>query len=315
MGDEKAGDVPVVEEGRWWRRRPVVVYGFVVAVFIGLGYSFVADMLVNRHIEALERDAETGIIAGFEPIELGNKAGKRAVLMVHGFIGAPDCFGELPKVVADEGWYVHSMLVEGHGTSPRDFEKTSAEDMLAGVKAELARLQAEYETVVVVGHSMGGALSTLAVSELGADGLVLVAPFFGLSVPAPMGLIRVAARVAAPAVRWAPSRPGGAPVAKRENRSKVNHYHWIPMQGVLAALEVERQANDAAVLEGVTCPVLLLHSKKDRVTSPKASQKAFDKLGSGDKSKVIYERSNHVLHWDYDAEAANEEVAKFLGGI
>ena len=311
MGEEDSGE----QRRGWWRWRPVLVYGFIIAVVLGLGYSFGADMLVTRYIKEVPRNPETGVMLGFEPIERGDKDSTKAVLMVHGFIGAPDCFNELPDAVAEAGWYVHSMLVPGHGTTPRDFETTSAQDMIDGVQVELAALQAEYETVVIVGHSMGGALSALATAELQPQGLVLVAPLFGSKAPVPMAVVRTCARVVAPVLRWIPGRPGGAPVALKENRSKILHYSWIPMQGAISTLAVEELANTPEVLDKIQCPVLLMHSTGDFVTSAKKSQKAVEAMASEDKTVVIFNKSNHVINWDYDADAAKEAVVKFLGKV
>ncbi|HDP34785.1 MAG TPA: alpha/beta fold hydrolase [Candidatus Hydrogenedentes bacterium] len=124
------------------------------------------DKRVTRYDDKTPRDPETGIMEGAAPRTLGPENTDKAILFVHGFSGTPNNFHDLPDQVAEAGWRVRVMLLPGHGTSPREFEKTSAEQLRQGVADELAPLRERYKTVVLVGHSMGGALATLTTAEV-----------------------------------------------------------------------------------------------------------------------------------------------------
>lgn len=298
---------------RLWRLRPLLLYTFMSLVVLGLAYSFWADHAVSQTDKATPRDPKTGIILGAEPRWLGPEDSTRAVLMVHGFIGTPQNYNTLPDAIAAQGWRVHVMLLPGHGTSPRDFERTSADQLQDGVLDAARKLHAKYPTVVLVGHSMGGALVTLAASKEPVDGLILCAPFFGLTTERVLGMeVASWAKLLSPALRWLPGRKNGAPVNMPEHRDKVLSYRWVPTQAALAAFEVGRRANTPEVAQAITMPTLLIHSTLDKVTGFNSSEAALERFATKDKDTVTLTKSNHVIFWDYEAPETEAAVLKFL---
>lgn len=298
---------------RIWRLRPWMAYGVMVLVVVLVLMNLVSDALVTRYERTAARDPGTPYLQGMAPRDLGPEDAARAVLFVHGFIGAQSNFHDLPDQVAAQGWRVRTMRLPGHGTSPRDFERTTADELVAGVADELRALKARYPQVVLVGHSMGGALATLVAAEIPVDGLVLCAPFFDLTYHRILGIPTSGlATSLATVVRWLPGRPGGGPVNKKENRKYIDYYRWIPMQGCLAALEVRRRAAAPTLCAQITAPLLLIHSKNDRVTSSAASEAIAPAFSSEKKEIVWLEKSDHVIFWDYDEATVTESVLDFL---
>ncbi len=295
-------------DGAWG----ALAWAVAMILMVTVMYAYVAQQRVAIYERQTARDPETGIMRGAEPRDLGPVDAPGAVLFVHGFIGTPNNYNDLPDRIAEQGWRVRVMLVPGHGTTPHLFEETTADDMLEGVLDEVRALRGAYEQVVVVGHSMGGALASLAAAEQTVDGLVLIAPFFGLTTPSVAGLsVERWARLARPAVEWVPRGPN-APVNLVENREKVLSYHWVPVDGALAALELGRRANSTYVFERMEMPVLLIHSEGDKVTSLDAARDAVEQFASADKEYCWLHKSNHVYFWDYDQQEVIDEVAQWL---
>lgn len=294
-----------------WRRW--LAYAFVGGIVGMMLLNLFFDHLVTRYERTASRDPGSPYLQGARPRDLGAPETGRAVLFVHGFIGAQSNFNDLPDRVAAAGWFVRTMRLPGHGTSPRDFERTTADDLVDGVLAELRALKTRFPVVVVVGHSMGGALATLAAAEEPVDGLILCAPFFDLTwnrilwIPTEQVIASLA-----PVARWVPGRPGGGPVNKKENRRHIDCYRWIPSQGGLAALEVGRRARSPELCRRIKAPLLLIHSRIDSVTSQKASEKLLPAFGSERKEKIWLETSDHVIFWDYEEEAVANAVLAFL---
>lgn len=299
--------------GKLWRWRPLLAYGFVfVAVAVTL-FNLVSDRMVSRYERETARDPGSLYLKGMTPRDLGPVDRGKAVLFVHGFIGGQSNFHDLPDRVAAAGWHARTMRLPGHGTSPRELERTSADDLVAGVLSELRELKKHYGKVVVVGHSMGGALSTLAAAEEPVDGLVLCAPFFGLTRDRVLGVPSVRLiRAAATVLRWVPRPPGRTPVNKPENRVFVDAYSWFPMRGTLAALEVGERVNAPEVAARISAPVLLIHSRGDTLTSPVAAEAAVARFGSPSKKIIWLEKSDHVIFWDYDEATAVDSVLSYL---
>ncbi len=281
-----------------------------------MGLQLSPSARVREYDATAPRDPDTEILHGAEPRTLGPEDGRRAVLFVHGFSGSPNNFCDLPDQVARAGWHVQAMLLPGHGRYVREFEKTSAEELLAGVIEEVRKLRERFGTVVLVGHSLGGALCTLTAAQMQVDALVLASPFFAVR-HRWFYLMRPErwAKVLQPAVRHIYAPPGQEPVRRREARKKIVSYRWIPTKSFLTAMEVSRRAGDAKTLRHVTCPVLLIHSTEDRITSPPASGRAVDAMPSRDKRFVWLEESDHIIFWDYDRARVAREVLDFLSRV
>lgn len=284
------------------------------AAAAGVSAIMITDHLVRRYEETVPRDPVTGIIRGAEPRDLGDPAAPNAVLFVHGFNGTPNNFNDLPDRVATAGWCVRAMLLPGHGTKPHDMEETTGDELRAAVLGELRALKQAHEKVVLVGHSLGGALATLTAADEPVDGLVLAAPFYRVTykwyylLPAERW-----ARMMSPIMRWAPSLK--EPVNRVEARDKIISYHWASSKFGATAVGVAEQARQESVLARVTCPVLLVHSRIDNVTDPKAAEEAFNQLAATDKRAVWLERSDHIIFWDYEADQVAQATLEFLDHI
>ncbi|HUT64152.1 MAG TPA: alpha/beta fold hydrolase, partial [Anaerolineae bacterium] len=283
---------------------PVVIFG---------GYQVITDHLVTVHDEKIFRNQETGIIPGAEPLVLGPEESSRAALLVHGFAGTGNNFNELPQRLASLGWYVRVMSLPGHGTSPRDLEKVTADSMIQAVRDELDGLSRSHSSVVLVGHSMGGTIAALVAVEKKVDCLVLCAPYFGVTYKWYYILTAETwTHIAYPVIRWVHKSDIFVQVNRKEVKNKIVSYRWIPLHGVKILLELGCRANEPEVLHSITCPVLLLHSKSDDAASWKCSKLAFEALHSIDKRVVWLNTSNHLIFWDYEHEKVYTDIEHFL---
>jgi carboxylesterase len=273
----------------------------------------IVDHMVTRADARATRDPDTGVLIGARARDMGPMWSDRAVLFVHGHVGAGNNFSELPERAAAAGWRTRVMRLPGHGTSPRDIEATSPDDLFEAVRSELAALNERHETVVVVGHSMGGALSTLAVSELGADGLVLAAAYFGVTDRWYYGLSpETWAEYVLPQMRWVYKGEMFMGIDDGDAASDVLSYEWVPAKAVLNLLEIGRRVNQPDVLARITCPVLALHSDHDIAASLEAMEQAVDGMAATEKEVFVLERSNHHVFMDYEREFVFERILSFL---
>lgn len=100
-----------------------------------------------------------------------------AALLVHGFPGSPAEMRPIARSLHAEGWTVCGLLLPGFGPQIDTLPLRRYEDWFAAVSSALAELRRKHEAVLLVGHSMGGALAVAAAAELSPDGLILSAPF------------------------------------------------------------------------------------------------------------------------------------------
>lgn len=116
------------------------------------------------------------------PIRIDPTGAREAVLLLHGFSGYPGELAPLAEGLASAGYAVRAPRFPGHGTSRRDFMQTRAEDWTRGAFDAYLNARAEYETVHVAGHSMGGLLASAVAISFDAPRLILLAPAFELAI-------------------------------------------------------------------------------------------------------------------------------------
>jgi len=109
--------------------------------------------------------------------------GEAAALLVHGFPGTPAEMRPLAETLHKHGWTVRGVLLPGFGPQLSQILDYGQQDWLTAVEQALETLQREYDPVLLVGYSLGGALSLRAAAKFQPDGLVLVTPFWRLGTP------------------------------------------------------------------------------------------------------------------------------------
>ena len=87
----------------------------------------------------------------------------------------------MANALNERGWTVRGLLLPGFGSDLDTLPFRRAEDWTRAVKNALEELRTKHGPVMLVGISMGAALSLRAVSQIPADGLAILAPFWRLS--------------------------------------------------------------------------------------------------------------------------------------
>ncbi|MBI2432992.1 MAG: alpha/beta fold hydrolase [Candidatus Hydrogenedentes bacterium] len=295
------------------RMRRHALVGMIVLGLLVIGvliYDVAAIFLVRAEERNTKRDPVTGIAIGAEEKTLGPEDAPGAVLFVHGFVGGSNNFADVPEAVARRGWRVRVMRLPGHGTSPADFARTTPDELIEAVRAEVTALRAKYPSVVLVGHSMGATLCTLVAAEQPVDGLILAAPYFLVTyhwyylLPPETWV-----RLGAPLLPWVYKGKLFLQVNRRSSKPHIYSYTWVPADGMKTLMELGRRAAAPEVLGRIQCPVLLLHSPRDVAASYESAQDAFFKMSSTTKRIIALTKSNHHVFWDNEQEEVRDLVA------
>ena len=288
----------------------------VTVCIILLTYNGCATTMVSRYDKHAPRNPDTGILIGAEPLALGPESSETAILFIHGFVGGSNNFWEIPQQLADEGYYVEAMLLPGHGTSPRDFAKATKSEFTEAVSNKIHELQAKHKRIILVGHSMGGALSTIAASEESVDGIILGAPYFGVTYNWYYILpVETWSKITEPFIPWVYKPNSFICVNREDAQDKIFSYKWIPAKGTATLHKIGAHADSDETLEKVTCPVLLLHGPDDFAAAYEASESAFQRMASTDKTFITLPSSDHHMYWDNDRDLVADEIKKFVKRI
>lgn len=131
---------------------------------------------VAASFAAMFRDAK------YQPFFLtGN--GNGAALLVHGFPGTPAEMRPLADALHADGWTTQGILLPGFGADIESLPRRKSGEWVNAVEKALIALQAEYSPVLLIGHSMGGALAIQVAAQHPPDGLILLSPFTEIQNP------------------------------------------------------------------------------------------------------------------------------------
>lgn len=106
------------------------------------------------------------------------QGGGPAALLVHGFPGTPAEMRPLAKCLHAAGWTARGVLLPGFGPQIETLPERTPAEWIGAVRAALAELQRAHHPVLLIGHSLGGAISIQVAIQQPPDGLALTAPFW-----------------------------------------------------------------------------------------------------------------------------------------
>ncbi|XP_029457174.1 monoglyceride lipase isoform X2 [Rhinatrema bivittatum] len=185
-------------------------------------------------------------------------------------------YDELAQMLTRLNFFVFAHDHVGHGQSEGDRMVVSdfqvfVRDSLQHV--DLIKKEHPGLPIFIFGHSMGGAISILTVSERPSDfsGLVLISPLI-LPNPQSATSFKVEAYITDPLVYH-----GGMKVS-------------FGMQLLNASSRVGK------ALPEISLPVLLLHGTDDRLCDIKGSYHMMETVPSQEKMLKVYDKAYHVLH-------------------
>jgi alpha-beta hydrolase superfamily lysophospholipase len=238
-------------------------------------------------------------------------APRAGLIVVHGVGEHGGRYANFVDRFVPQGYAVFTLDHAGHGKSsgPRCYVDSFAE-FVTTLKIFTDMLRAEHPGLptFIVGHSMGGLISTLYLIEhqAGNTGAVLSAPAIALSDDVSaftVALGRILSRVA-PKAGILPIDPSGI----SRDPAVVQAYRDDPLvftgklparlaAGIVDAME--RARRDAP---RITLPILILQGTADTIVNPSGAQLLHDRVSSPDRSLRLYQGYYHELYNEPEPE-------------
>jgi carboxylesterase len=230
------------------------------------------------------------ILPGAEPFSA--EGGPAGALVLHGFTGTPQSMRGVAEAFAAAGFAVELPLLPGHGTSVEDMAQYGWNDWVAAAEEAYDRLGGRCSSIVVVGLSMGGALTAwMAARHPEIRGIVCINPGVKPSPPEVRDLLRTTLE-GGTAFFQGPGNDIADPEGERE-------LAYEQMSLAAASSFFQGQDDLEAILGDIRCPVLIITSRQDHVVEPSNSDYLAERV-SGPVERVWLERSFHVATLDYD---------------
>lgn len=232
--------------------------------------------------------------------------GAIGVVLVHGFTGSPYEMRYLGEQLARAGFTVHGLRLPGHGTRIEELDRTTWKDWYDAVEEAFESLRLMCGQVAVVGQSLGGLLS-LHLAAQRPD----VAAVGSLATPLWLeGLgAKVADWAARGALRW-PSMPKLMRTDVRDRRVRRENpcYDRIPTRALGELARFMKLVGGE--LEGVHCPVLVLHGQHDH-TAPVGCAAKIAARTRAVRTRIL-PRSYHLIAADVERDIVAAEVIDFM---
>jgi carboxylesterase len=250
---------------------------------------------------------DDGIIEGAESIRLTG-TGDRWMLLLHGFNDTPQSVAQLARALHERGWSVSAPLLPQHGRGSDELARRGdAQDWIGAARSEWRAIRTRTRHAVLAGQSMGGAIAVVLAAEEPPSALVLLAPYLGMGL-----LTRSLAsmwpvwQLVTPRLVSNPTQGLHDPLARA--RALGNPWFTPRLVGELATVVQRAQR----ALAAAHAPAIVLHARLDyRIPSPSAV-KAYERLGSVDKTLVWRDGTGHVLSADAGWEGVSALVASWL---
>lgn len=241
----------------------------------------------------------TDLIPGAAP--WSHEGGPVGALVLHGFTGNPGSMRGIAEALAAAGFSVEMPRLPGHGTKIEDMLETGWSDWLGEAETAYQRLAERCERVVIVGLSMGGAITAWLGSEhQEVAGLVCI----NALASAPEGMRDAIEEVIATgADRFAGI---GSDIAKPGVVETA--YADTPLKPLLTLFDAAEELTER--LGRITAPVLIVTSTQDHVVPPENSD-IIAAAVAGPVERLRCERSYHVVTMDYDAEVVESATVDF----
>ncbi len=233
--------------------------------------------------------------------------GETGCLLIHGFTGAPKEMLALGEHLAAQGYTVLGPRLFGHSTSLKDLVRARWRDWVASTLDGYYLIRGTCVKVVIMGLSLGGALTLYLGARYPCDGLVAMSTPYVIPHPLmrPLGpflpLLSLIWRFAAK-----------GPSDWRDPEAAKDHvdYERYPIRG---GLEVDDLLAEMRLgLPLITAPVLLMYSKGDATVDSEHAHAIHNDLGSSEVKLMWFENSGHVITRDAEREAVFAAATDFV---
>lgn len=224
---------------------------------------------------------------------------KKAVMIIHGFMSNLKEIQYLSDIIKQNSNIdVYTFTLPGH--DDYSFKNIKYQDWIKSSEEMLMNLKKSYNSIYIIGHSMGGVIAShLASKNKEVKKLVLVAPSFKyLELFEDLNILKEKINDTI------------------KNKTKYKDItQRILNSSVTSVIEFRKLVKTYyEEPKNINCPTLLIHGEKDLVVPIKSSKYVYDSIKSKTKYLKIIKGADHSLLYDYKKEYVTRYICNFLKG-
>jgi len=245
-----------------------------------------------------------------EPFFLKHFFSRKGILLVHGYMAAPEEIRPLADYLYKNGYNVYGVRLLGHGTAPEDLAIQNWGKWYDSANRAYIIMKSSVKTFSIAGFSMGGGIALLqAANKPGRFAGVI-------SINAPLKLMSVASKFAPVIVAWnklltkIKIDKWKMEFVKNDPEYPQINYLRNPVSGGYELNKLMKFVENR--LGGVTDPTLIIHASGDPVVDPASGEEIFKKLGTKEKQLIRVYANHHGILRGKEADEVNAVVLTFL---
>ncbi len=245
-----------------------------------------------------------------EPFFLKHFFSRKGIILVHGYMAAPEEMRPLADYLYKNGYNVYGVRLQGHGTAPEDLAIQNWGKWYDSASRAYIIMKNSVKTFSIAGFSMGGGIALLqAANKPGRFAGVI-------SINAPLKLMSVASKFAPVIVAWnklltkIKIDKWKMEFVKNDPEYPQINYLRNPVSGGYELDKLMRFVEKR--LGKVTDPTLIIHASGDPVVDPVSGEEIFEKLGTTEKQLTRVYANHHGILRGKEADEVNVTVLTFL---
>jgi len=245
-----------------------------------------------------------------EPFFLRHPLGNKGVILVHGYMAAPEEIRPLAEYLYQNGYSVYGVRLRGHGTSPEDLALREWGDWYNSVGRAYTIMKNSLKHFAIAGFSMGAGLALLQASNKPRR-------FKGIiSINGPARLQDTSSRFSSLAVdrnKFLSAihvSAGKMEYVDNDPENPQINYLRNPVHGVYELEKLMKQVLER--LGYIMEPVLVIQGSDDPVVNPVSGREIFEKLGSTKKKLIQINADHHGILRGKEADMVKETILTFL---
>lgn len=230
------------------------------------------------------------------------QAGKRAVLLLHGFTGNTADVRMLGRFLEKNGYTCHAPLYKGHGVPPESLVVTGPEDWWQDVTRGYQHLKSlGHEEIAVAGLSLGGVFSLKLGYTVPIKGIVpMCAPMYIKSEEVMYeGILDYA--------REYKQREGKSP---KQIEIEMVEFQQSPMKTLKALQDLISEVREN--IDMIYASTFVVQARHDHMINTNSANIIYNEVESHIKQIKWYEESGHVITLDKERDMLHEDILQFL---
>lgn len=189
------------------------------------------------------------------------------------------------------------------GSNRKNKVKKGYHDWIDVAEENLKKLEEEYKDIYIIGHSMGGVISSYLASMHNVKKLVLVAPAFGV-INLKQNISDVKNKLN--------GNKDLSPDAKVFYDIVFSRILSVPLRSYKNFILFTYKYKNC--VRYVKCDTLIVYGNADEIVPKRAIDYAYERLSSENKIYIEYNKVGHVIFQSNRKDEINNDILNFLDG-